>query len=207
MSYVDAFYSRDNDLVSVVERDTKGQRQFREYPAKYVFYYPDAKGKYTSVYGDTLSRVSCKNLKEFHKELRIHSNTKLFESDINPIFRTLEDNYLNVDAPTLNVAFFDIEVDFDPERGYASPDDAFMPITAIAVHLQWLDTMVCLAIPPKTMTMEQAKKAVEEFPNTILFDNEADMLDSFLDLIEDADVMSPDFVRESDRFIILIFKL
>ncbi len=27
-------------------------------------------------------------------------------------------------------------------------EDAFMPITAIAVHLQWLDTMVCLAIPP-----------------------------------------------------------
>ena len=190
MSYVDAFYSRDNDLVSVVERDTKGQRQFREYPAKYVFYYPDAKGKYTSVYGDQLSRVSCKNLKEFHKELRIHSNSKLFESDINPIFRTLEDNYLNADAPKLNVAWFDIEVDFDPERGYASPDDAFMPITAIAVYLQWMDTMVCLAVPPKTMTIDEAAKAVEEFPNTMLFDNEADMLDTFLDLIQDADVLS-----------------
>ena len=190
MSYVDAFYDREKDLISVVERDTKGQRHFKEYPARYIFYYPDAKGKYNSVYGDPLSRVSCKNLKEFHKELRIHSNSKLFESDINPIFRCLEDNYLNADAPKLNVAFFDIEVDFDPERGYASPDDAFMPITAIAVHLQWMDTMVCLAIPPKTMTMDEAKKAVEEFPNTLLFDNEADLLSTFLDLIQDADVLS-----------------
>jgi DNA polymerase elongation subunit (family B) len=190
MSYVDAFYDRDKDLISVVERDTKGQRHFKEYPARYVFYYPDPKGKYTSTFGDPLNRVTCKNLKEFHKELRIHSNTKLFESDINPIFRCLEDNYLNQDAPKLNVAFWDIEVDFDPERGYASPDDAFMPITAIAVHLQWLDTMVCLAIPPKTMSMEEATKAVEEFPNTMLFDNEADMLSTFLDLIEDADVLS-----------------
>jgi len=190
MSYVDAFYDREKDLISVVERDTKGQRHFKEYPARYIFYYPDAKGKYNSVYGDTLSRVSCKNLKEFHKELRIHSNSRLFESDINPIFRCLEDNYLNSDAPKLNVAFFDIEVDFDPERGYASPDDAFMPITAIAVHLQWMDTMVCLAIPPKTMTMDEAKKAVEEFPNTLLFDNEADLLNTFLDLIQDADVLS-----------------
>ena len=190
MSYVDAFYDRDKDLISVVERDNKGQRHFKEYPARYVFYYPDAKGKYVSTYGDPLTRVTCKNLKEFHKELRIHSNTKLFESDINPIFRCLEDNYLNQDAPKLNVAFFDIEVDFDPERGYASPDDAFMPITAIAVHLQWLDTMVCLAIPPETLSMEEATKMVAEFPNTMLFTNEADMLSTFLDLIEDADVLS-----------------
>jgi DNA polymerase elongation subunit (family B) len=88
------------------------------------------------------------------------------------------------------VAFFDIEVDFDPERGYASPDDAFMPITAIAVYLQWMETMVCLAIPPKTLSMAEAEKQVEEFPNTMLFDNEADMLDTFLDLIQDADVLS-----------------
>jgi DNA polymerase elongation subunit (family B) len=81
-------------------------------------------------------------------------------------------------------------VDFDPERGYAAPDDAFMPITAIAVHLQWLDTLICLAIPPKTMTMDEAKKAVEEFPNTFLFETEAEMLDTFLNLIQDADVLS-----------------
>ncbi len=190
MSYVDAFYDRDDDIIRVVERDDKGQRHFKDYPAKHLFYYYDPRGKFQSIKGEPLSRVSCKNIKELRKELAIHSNKKLYESDINPIYRCLEDNYLNVDAPKLNVAFFDIEVDFDPERGYASPDDAFMPITAIAVHLQWLDTLVCLAIPPKTISMEEAKKAVEEFPNTMLFDNEADMLDNFLHLIEDADVLS-----------------
>lgn len=190
MSYVDAFYNRDQDQILVVERDDKGQRQYKEHNARHIFYYKDGKGKYTSIYGEPLNRVSCKNIKELRKELAIHSNRKLYESDINPIYRCLEDNYLNVDAPKLNVAFFDIEVDFDPERGYASPDDAFMPITAIAVHLQWMETLVCLAIPPKTMSMDEATKAVEEFPNTMLFDNEADMLDTFLDLIEDADVLS-----------------
>jgi len=177
-------------MINVVERDDKGQRHYKEYPARHIFYYPDAKGKFTSIFGQPLSRVSSKNVKEHRKELAIHSNKKLFESDINPIYRCLEDHYLNVDAPKLNVAWFDIEVDFDPERGYASPEDAFMPITAIAVHLQWMDTMVCLAIPPKTLSMEEAKKQVEEFPNTMLFNNEADMLDTFLDLIQDADVLS-----------------
>jgi len=190
MSYVDAFYNREQDQILVVERDTKGQRHYKEYPARHLFYYKDPKGKFESIHGESLSRVSCKNIKELRKELAIHSNKKLYESDINPIYRCLEDHYLNVDAPKLNVAFFDIEVDFDPERGYASPDDAFMPITAIAIHLQWLDTLVCFAIPPKTLNMEEAKRQVAEFPNTILFETEAEMLDAFLDLIQDADVLS-----------------
>jgi DNA polymerase elongation subunit (family B) len=190
MSYVDAFYDREQDAIKVVERDAKGNRQFKEYPARHIFYYPDPKGKFLSIKGEPLSRVSSKNVKEHRKELAINSNRKLHESDINPIYRCLEDNYLNVDAPKLNVAFWDIEVDFDPERGYASPDDAFMPITAIAVYLQWMETMICLAIPPKTLSMAEAEKQVAEFPNTMLFDNEADMLDTFLDLIKDADVLS-----------------
>jgi DNA polymerase elongation subunit (family B) len=190
LSYVDAFYDREQDIINVVERDDKGQRHYKEYPARHIFYYNDPKGKFLSIKGEPLSRVSSKNVKEHRKELAIHSNKKLYESDINPIYRCLEDHYLNQDAPKLNVAFFDIEVDFDPERGYASPEDAFMPITAIAVHLQWLDTMVCLAIPPKTINMEEAQRQVADFKNVMLFDNEADMLDAFLDLIQEADVLS-----------------
>lgn len=190
MSYVDAIWDRDKDIVHVVERDPKIGRTFRDYPAKYLFYYPDGKGKYRSIFNEPLSKVSAKTFKEFVKEQKIHSSHKLYESDFNPVFRILEENYLGKEAPKLNVAFWDIEVDFDPERGYASPDDAFMPITAIAVHLQWLDTLVCLAIPPKTLTVEQAKEQVKDFPNTFIFDTEAEMLDTFLNLIEDADILS-----------------
>ena len=190
MSYVDAWFKRDDDIIKIVERNKKGEREFRDIPVKHTFYYKDPKGKHQSIYGDPLSRIVCKNTKELRKEQAINSGKQLFEADINPIFVCLSENYLNQDAPKLNVAFWDIEVDFDPERGYASPDDAFMPITAIAVHLQWLDTLVCLAVPPKTMTMEEAKEAVAEFPNTYLFEKEADMLDMFLELIQDADILS-----------------
>jgi DNA polymerase elongation subunit (family B) len=190
MSYVDARWDREKDIIYVVERDPKKGRIYQEFPAKYLFYYPDQRGKFKSIFGDNLSKVTAKSFKEFTKEQRIHSGHRLFESDINPVFRCLEENYLGKDSPKLNVAFWDIEVDFDPERGYASPEDAFMPITAIAVHLQWMNTLVCLAVPPKTLTMEQAQVQVKDFPNTILFDNEADMLDMFLNLIEDADILS-----------------
>lgn len=188
--YVDSIWDREKDVVKVIERDPKKGRLYQEYPAKYVFYYPDQKGKHRSIYGEPLSRVSTKSFKDFIKEQKIHSSYKLYESDINAVFRILEEHYLGQEPPKLNVAFFDIEVDFDPERGYASPEDAFMPITAIAVHLQWLDTLVCLAVPPKTLTIEKAKEQVKDFPNTYLFETEAEMLEMFLDLIEDADVLS-----------------
>ncbi len=188
--YVDAYFQRDSDIIKVVERTSEGKRQFKEFPARYTFYYADPRGKYQSIYGESLNRVVCKNSKDFRKELSINSNKKLYEADINPIFVVLSENYLNAESPKLHTAFFDIEVDFDPERGYASPDDAFMPITAIAVHLQWLDTLICLAVPPKGITIDEAKELVKDFPNTHIFDNEADLLDTFLNLIEDADVLS-----------------
>ena len=190
MSYVDAWFDRDNDIIKVVERNKQGEREYRDIPVKHTFYYNDPKGKFTSIHGEPVSRVICKNTKDFRKEVAIANGKSIFESDINPIVACLSEHYLNQDAPKLNVAWFDIEVDFDPERGYAAPSDAFMPITAIAVHLQWLDTLVCLAVPPKTLTMEEAKEQITEFPNTILFKTEAELLDTFLDLIKDADILS-----------------
>jgi DNA polymerase elongation subunit (family B) len=188
--YVDSIWDREKDLIRVVERDPVKGRIHKEFPARYIFYYPDAKGKYRSIHGEPLSRVVSKSYKEFQKEQKIHSGHRLYESDINPVFRVLEENYLGKDAPKLNAAFFDIEVDFDPERGYASPEDAFMPITAITVCLQWLDTLVTLAVPPKTLTIQQAEELIKEFPNTHLFETEGEMLEVFLQLIEDADVLS-----------------
>jgi DNA polymerase elongation subunit (family B) len=189
MPYVDAMFDRDQDIIRVVERKD-GKRTFREYQAKYTFYYEDQRGKYKSVYGDPLSRIVCKNTKDFRKEVAINKGKNLFESDVNPIFQCLSENYLNQDAPKLNIAFFDIETDFDPEKGFADPADPFMPITSISVYLQWLETMVCLAVPPKTLTMEQAEKELEGIDNVMLFEREGDMIDTFLTLIEDADILS-----------------
>ena len=190
MSYVDAWFDRENDVIRVVERNKKQEREFRDIPVKHTFYFKDPKGKFQSIYGDPLTRIICKNTKELRKEQAINSSKKLFEADINPIFVCLSENYLNAEPPKLNVAFFDIEVDFDPERGYASPDDAFMPITAIAVYLQWMETMICLAVPPKKLNIADAKEMVKDFDNVMLYETEAEMLDVFLDLIKDADVLS-----------------
>ena len=88
------------------------------------------------------------------------------------------------------MAFFDIEVDFDPERGFSRPDDPFNPITAISVYMDWLDQMVTLVRPPRHMSKETADEIASEFPNTFVFWEESELLTTFLNLIEDADVLS-----------------
>jgi DNA polymerase elongation subunit (family B) len=187
--YVDALIDRNRDVIHVVER-IDGKRKFQEYPARYVFYYKDAKGKYESIFGDKLERVVCTSGKTFAKEKKLQSGKQLFESDINPVFRCLADNYLGQEPPVLKTAFFDIEVDFDKELGFADPSDPFNAVTAIAVHLNWLKKTICLVIKPKTLSREEAEKIVNKFDDTILMDTEEQLLDTFLSLVEDADVLS-----------------
>jgi len=189
LSYVDALFERDKDRIHVVER-IDGQRVYKEYPANYTFYYDDPRGKFRTIYGTPVSRFSTRNSKEYHKELRINSNKRLWESDINPIFRCLEDNYLGATSPKLQTAFFDIEVDFDPLRGYSKPEDPFNPITAFSVYLDWMDKLVTLVVPPKSYSWASAEEICKQYDNCYLFENEADMLNTFLDLIDDADILS-----------------
>ena len=187
--YVDARLDRAQDRIHVVER-IDGKRIFQEYPANYVFYYDDPRGKFRTVYGTPVSRFSTRNGKEFHKEMRINSGNTLWESDINPVFRCLSENYLDKGSPKLHTCFFDIEVDFDKERGYSTPDDPFNPITSISLYLDWIDQLITLVVPPKHMSRDTANQIASEFENCIIFEHEADMIKTFLDLIDDADVLS-----------------
>lgn len=190
MSYIDCIHNRDKDEITVVERDENGKRQYVTHPVIHTFYYKDPRGKYRSVYGDPLSKFTTRKNSEFQKELRLHSNKGLFESDINPIFRCLADNYLGKPAPKLHTCFFDIEVDFDPERGFSPTNDPFNPVTAISVYLDWLGQLITLCIAPRHMSRETAEEIVAQFENTFLFTNETDMFNTFFDLIEDADVLT-----------------
>ena len=153
-------------------------------------YYDDPRGKFRSIYGTPVSRFSTRNSKEFRREQAMQKGRQLYESDINPIFRCLEENYKGEDAPRLHTAFFDIEVDFDLERGFSSPADPFNAITAISVYLDWIDRLVTMVIAPRSMSAETAQEIAAEFENCFVFDSEADLLLSFLDLIQDADVLS-----------------
>jgi len=188
--YVDALHDRDKDEILVVER-VDGQRVFRRYPANYTLYFTDPKGNHESIFGDRLSRFSTPSHKAFMREKMLVQKTRqIFESDINPVFRCLEENYLNVETPVLNIGFFDIEVAFDTKRGFAPIDDPFNNITAISIYLSHLNKLVTLCMPPPTMTFEEADAVCSKFEDTYLFDDEAAMLSAFLDLIDECDVLT-----------------
>jgi len=189
MSYVDAFHDQTKDVITVVER-VNGERVIKELKPTYNFYYKDPKGKHTSIYGDKVTEVVCQNQKDFKKNVGINKHNGIYESDIRPINKTLAKYYNGVEPPKLQTAFFDIEVDFDPKRGYSSPQDPFTPITAIGVYLDWMDAMICLAVPPKTLSWEQAQEVIKPLPEVMLFRTEQEMLDTFLTIIDDADIIS-----------------
>lgn len=190
--YIDSLFKKggDAEVIKVVER-VNGLRVYKEYPPDYHFYLSDPKGNSKTIYGNPVKKVIPHTFAEKQKILKTLShNTTKWESDVDPIFRCFEQNYASGEAPSLNVAFFDIETDFDKELGWSEACDADNMITSISIHLQWLDEIICLSVPPTTLTWEEAQTTAEEVGNTVLFKTEAEMLNSFIDVIEDADVLS-----------------
>ena len=189
MSYVDAYLNRDKDTINIVER-IDGKRVYKSYPTCYRFYHDDKDGTYTSIYGRSLSKFETANSRTFQKEKKLFDGQRLYESDLNPVFRCLEENYLDKEAPDLHIALFDIEVDFDKDRGFAKPDDPHQRITAVTLHLSWLDSLITLCLAPKDMPFEMADQIAKKFENTVLCETESQLLNTFLHLIEDADILS-----------------
>lgn len=109
---------------------------------------------------------------------------------MDPVIRIIEQNYQHAEPPKLHVAVFDIETSFDKDLGWSDAADANNQITSISIYLQWIEQVVCLAIPPNTLSWEDAQEIADRVGNTILFNNEADMLNAFIDLVEDADILT-----------------
>lgn len=190
--YIDAYFKRGGteEVIKIVER-VNGKRVYKEYQPDYHFFVNDPKGSHRSIYGDVVKKIVPRTFGEKQKIIKtLSSNVKKWETDVDPIFRCLEQNYQNIDAPQLNVAFFDIETSFDKEEGWSEASEANNYITSISVHLQWLDEIICLAVPPETLTWEEASAIADEVGNVVLFEKESEMLLAFMDVIEDADVLS-----------------
>jgi len=147
MSYISAL--RKNDEVLVWER-VNGDRVLRTFPAPYYFYVEDPNGEFTSMYGDKLSRFDFNTSAEFYdaKKKLQGARVTLWESDIAAELRILSEHYYNKPAPVLNVSFFDIEVDYNPELGFSSVKNPYAPINSVAIYHQWSKRMVLIAIPP-----------------------------------------------------------
>ena len=190
--FVDAFYSKEDDVIKISER-VNGRRKIISSPASHVFYHENGNGSFKTIFGDRCKRFGSPDIKKFRYELKKtrDSGTKIFESDINPVFRYLADKYPKVELPKLNICLFDIEAGFDESKGgFAPSSNPFNEVTAISFYLNHEDTLFCFALLPPTYTKEQGEEIVSHFENTFLFTDEAELLKTFLEAIEDVDVLS-----------------
>lgn len=198
MSYVDAYHDRKTDRIRVSER-INGRRILRELKPVYEVYTLDPKGSTLSITGENCTRHTFLTNKEFRTFIQEckKNNTRMFESDVSPLFKTMQRTYKNEKSPDLNVVFFDIEVDFNQEKGYAPVHDPFNKITAFSLFFKNTKMHYCLVLPPENLSWEEAQEIQKTFqnpenPNQIvrLCTSEEEMIYEFLELIEDADVLS-----------------
>jgi DNA polymerase elongation subunit (family B) len=189
--YVDAIHDRESDTILVAER-IDGKRVLRTDPAEYTFYHTHTQGSHKSIFGDVCKKFSTRNMRKFRAELetQISQGRTIFESHINPVFRYLSQRYMGANSPTLNIGYFDIEAGFDKKRGFAPPSDPFNEITAISLQRSYDGKLLTYALRPPSWTEEMCAPILAEFPDTFIFDDEADLLRAFLEAIEDCDVLT-----------------
>lgn len=189
--YIDVFHDLKTDSFNVVERNGTN-RVIKNDPAEYFFYYEDVNGTYITTSGIKCKKSTSFSYSQFKEEIALMKKCgrQIFEHDVKPTLKYLEQHYKNAKLPTLNVAFFDIETDYDEDRGFSSAEEAFMPITSISVYQNWSKKLITFVLKPKQMLEEIAKTIVDKFENTILCNSESQMLDFFLKAIEDADIIS-----------------
>lgn len=191
MSYIDAMHMGSTVLVS--ERKN-GRRSVKKYKAPYFFYAQtmneSASEHYISMFGDKLDKYEFDSRDEMFDErdnLR-SQNIKTFESDIKTEYKVLEIHYADKPAPDLHVAIIDIEVNTIGSKGWASFENPYAEITAISIARLWLKDTITLALRPSHISLEEATQLLHGIPDTLVFEEESELLKAFLILINDADV-------------------
>lgn len=168
-------------------RDENNDLLFLEEPAPYYCYRRNETNfTHKSLFGDNLSKQVFENRNDYNKYVKKRSN--LFESDISPVYKFLSDTFYEIKDTTLNVAFFDIEVDYDLSNGdgYPIPENPFGMINSFSLydtrtkeyHLIMLHEDVQIDIP-------EGEKV-----NLYHCVTERHLLDTFFKVIKDIDVLS-----------------
>jgi len=212
--YIDA--KKIDKRIFVSERDAEGKRHVWTHRPEYVFYYEDEGGKHTAIDGTKLSRFSDHDYFKFKDARQEWENLRrIYESDIDPVYRLLETRYPGDDGPDLHIQFLDIEVDKDPARGFASINNPYAEINAISIYNKWNDEAITVMVPPKNLTMQEARdlldgKCFQDIMGNItnvrpegddfepmteengfyLVETEAELLVLIIDMMADADVVT-----------------
>jgi DNA polymerase elongation subunit (family B) len=187
MSFISSYHERGRDKVLVWEKSESGKRIKREYDSPYFFYVPDKNGPFTALTGESLKKIEFDNKRDFDDACRSYPTR--FESDFHPQEKVMM-TYVGKKVPVLTVGFLDIEVDYDPTIGWARPENPYAPINALTLYRSDLEAYFTLAVaPPGWSVMNQLPLEMLE-DNYFICNSERELLQQFLDLGNDVDVLS-----------------
>lgn len=198
-SYVGAAFSYDTDEVLVWERDDPKSRSLKRYKAPRYFYTPSPNGEYTSIFEEKLERHDFDTVDEFNAALRQYAAHEKHESDIQPLFKILMNEYYQRPLPVLNFAFIDIETDTRKALGWSTVMNPYAAINAVTIYQSWTQKYVTLLLPPKGYDRKNfdldVSKMLHELkmdfvPEFVLCSNETELLMLMVEAIQNCDILS-----------------
>jgi DNA polymerase elongation subunit (family B) len=187
-NYLSAYHDRSIDKIVYWTRSEDGKRHQRFAKPPYYFYHPDKNGIYEGLDGVKLSKKDFHDKEEFEIGCRQYSSK--YESDIQPVSKFLMDNFYGVKAPEVVYGLFDIEVNYSSKIGFSSPKNPYAEINAITIYRSDLKNFITLAIPPPGWSGWDSSASDLNLENILLFDTEKELLDAFLTLADEVDVLS-----------------
>lgn len=191
--YISAQTTYDRSKVKVWERTLEG-RVTQYYDSPFFFYIEDKNGEYKDHKGTSLRKLVFDTHDDFFSSKRRlkSQGLKLWESDIGLEYKILSKYYHGQLDGTLNIGFYDIEIDIDKKRGppdiYNAP---YAPINAISLYDSSINRMIVFAVPPnKNIWYDDINSQLLELADVRLFKTEKDLLMNFIDAIYDIDIIS-----------------
>lgn len=194
MTYISSILAKNRKHVKVWVRNKKGRVQKR-FETPYYFYIQHDKGTYSDIYGVPLKRLDYDNAKDFFDARKSFQDEgiKLFESDISPDLKVLSENFYGADIGNLNITFFDIEVDYDKDRGFSFPTNPYAPVSSVALYHVYSDRTIVIVVPPSNLpnySYEDLPDDIKNDAEVIICEDETELLKAFYDEIEDSDIIS-----------------
>jgi len=200
MSYI--YVEQHGKKIFIWERNNDSGLLLKKYDAEYYFYTRHKDGEYTDIYGYPLKKHSFENSSELQKAKKYYKeslNKNVYESDISATLKILSKHYYNKPAPKLHISLYDIEVDYNPNKGFPHPGYAYAPINALAIYNYWENKIYALAIPPnnqdpKDINNEKFIKDLNEIEKIEmplelhLVSTEKELLKLFLKILSDSDI-------------------
>ena len=154
----------------------------------------DENGYYEATNGKKLKKLNYDSALQTGSLMKQYkeSGIKTYELGFNLTNKVLYKYYNGCKAPEYHKSFFDIEVDrkgFEYLTVKQLVDKACCPINAVSIYNDWMDTEFTLMLCPEEIPFEEAQKICNEFPNTVLYKDEKDLLNGIILLFEDADCL------------------